>query len=86
MPSARAPERLEAPPGVVRFALSRGEAAFMAGVSTGTFDKMVGEGSMPQPRRVGARKLWLRPEIEQALRDLPEDFVDAGSNPWDTAK
>lgn len=75
-------ERL-APAGVVRFAMSRVEAAFMAGVSTGTFDKMVADGALPQPRSWGARKLWLKPELELALLDLPE-APDATPNPWDS--
>ena len=74
-------ERL-APAGVVRFAMSRVEAAFMAGVSTGSFDKMVAEGVLPQPRIWGARKLWLKPELELALLDLPE-VADEAPNPWD---
>lgn len=75
-----------APAGVARFALSRGEAAFMAGVSVGTFDKMVAEGALPAPRTWGSRKLWLRPEIEQALFELPAEHSTAVDNPWDTAK
>jgi hypothetical protein len=63
--------RTEAPAGVLRFALSRGEAAFMACVSVGTFDKMVDEKVMPAPRIYGSRKFWLKPEIENALLELP---------------
>lgn len=70
----------------MRFALSRGEAAFMAGVSAGTFDKMVSDGAMPRPRAYGARKLWLRPEIEAALLELPSDELASGDNPWDGAR
>lgn len=77
------PRQIDAPPpGVTRFGLSRADAAFLAGVSVGTFDKMVGEGVMPSPRTFGARKIWLRPEVEQALFALPE--VEAAEpNPWD---
>lgn len=77
-----------APPGVARFGLTRGEAAFMAGVSATTFDKMVEAGVMPAARTWGARKLWLRPEVEAALLELPE--AGAGEravvNSWDDAR
>lgn len=74
-----------APAGVTRFALSRGEAAFMAGVSPGTFDRMVADGSMPAARTYGARKMWLKPEIERALLELPEEAASA-DDPWAGAK
>lgn len=76
-----------APAGVERFALSRGEAAFMAGVSVGTFDKMVEAGVMPPPRAYGARRLWLKPEVERALLELPATADEpSASNPWDDAR
>ena len=71
-----------APPGVSRMGLSRADAAFLVGVSVGTFDKMVGEGVMPAPRQWGARKIWLRPDVETALFSLPEAANDT-PNPWD---
>jgi hypothetical protein len=75
-----------APAGVERFALSRGEAAFMACVSVGTFDKMVEAGVMPAPRAYGARRLWLRPEVERALLELPGSEIETSDvNPWDGA-
>lgn len=62
--------------------LSREAASSFIGVSGGTFDTMVKSGTMPQPRRVGARKLWDRREIEAAFAALPRDS-EATANPWD---
>jgi predicted DNA-binding transcriptional regulator AlpA len=62
--------------------LSREAASSFIGVSGGTFDAMVKAGTMPPPRRVGARKLWDRREIEAAFAALPRDG-EAAANPWD---
>lgn len=62
--------------------LSREIAAKFIGVSSTTFDVMVKDGRMPAPRRIGARKLWSRVELESAFDALPKD-EDAGINPWD---
>lgn len=62
--------------------LSRETAARFVGVSPTTFDTMVKAGTMPRPRRVGARKLWDRREIEIAFDDLPKDGENIG-NPWE---
>lgn len=69
--------------GLQKAGLTRAEAAFVAGVSPGTFDKMVDEGLLPRPRRYGTRLIFLRSEIELALFDLPTDGEARASNPWD---
>ena len=43
---------------VPRRGLSRQEAARYVGISTSTFDKLVQEGKMPQPFRIGSRTIW----------------------------
>jgi predicted DNA-binding transcriptional regulator AlpA len=73
------PDRLDR---FLQLGLSRNEAAAFISVSGGTFDSMVKAGTMPQPRRVGARKLWDRREIEAAFAALPRDG-EAAANPWD---
>jgi predicted DNA-binding transcriptional regulator AlpA len=60
-------------------------AADYIGFSPGFFDKMVVDGRMPKPRRVGSRLVWLRDELEAALRSLPAEGNDDGLNEWDTA-
>lgn len=52
--------------------LSREEAARYVGVGTSTFDKLIEEGRMPRPLRVGKRTIWDRLKIEAAFADLDE--------------
>lgn len=67
------------------FGMSRVVAADYVGFSEKHFDKMVTEGRMPAARREGSRLVWLRDELESALRSLPSDGDDGGVNEWDTA-
>jgi len=68
------------------FGMNRAVAAEYAGFSAGHFDKMVHDRKMPAPRREGSRLVWLRDELEAALRALPcEDDNDEGHNEWDSA-
>jgi predicted DNA-binding transcriptional regulator AlpA len=60
--------------------LSRREAAEYIGISPSLFDELVRDGRMPQPKRVNARVLWDRRQLDRAFDDLPE--MTAG-NPWD---
>ena len=66
------PSRFEACwPGYVPFGLSREQAARHAGLGTTKFDQMVAEGRMPEPVEADGRVLWIRDEIEAAVRALP---------------
>ena len=65
--------------------MSRVVAAEYTGFSAAHFDKMVSEGKMPAPRREGSRLVWLRDELESALRALPAQGDDDGPNEWDSA-
>jgi predicted DNA-binding transcriptional regulator AlpA len=63
--------------------LSREAAAAYVSVSPNTFDKMVEDGIMPNPRKlVGKRKAWDVRELDQAIDALPHDgletYVDTG--------
>jgi predicted DNA-binding transcriptional regulator AlpA len=60
-------------------------AAEYAGFSAGHFDKMVADNRMPAPRREGSRLVWLRDELEAALRALPSEGDDGGPNEWNVA-
>lgn len=53
--------------------LNRVEAARYVGVSPNTFDKLVGEGRMPRPKRVGARLIFDREALDVAFSALGED-------------
>lgn len=71
-----APDTIPYPPR----GLSREEAARYVGVSPSTFDKLVEEGRMPRPLRVGKRVIWDRLKLEAAFTELDEgasgNFID----------
>lgn len=63
--------------------LSRVLAAGYIGVSPRTFDHMVKDGTMPRPRRYGARVFWDRVELDEAFASIPRDDEAPEPNPWD---
>ena len=66
--------------------MGRAVAAEYVGFSASHFDKMVAAGSMPAPRREGSRLVWLRDELETALRAMPADERSGGiDTSWDDA-
>lgn len=62
--------------------LGREVAAQMLGISAVKFDELVKDGRMPKPKRIDARRVWDRREIELAFSALP---AEAGPNEWDDA-
>lgn len=56
--------------------LSREAAAEFIGVSPSKFDEMVGDGRMPKPKKIDARRLWSRTAIEKAFAKLPSEGPD----------
>jgi predicted DNA-binding transcriptional regulator AlpA len=67
---------------VPRRGLSRDEAAMYVGVSATTFDKLVADGRMPQPRRIDSRKVWDIRSLDLHFDALPIHGVDASQNSW----
>ncbi len=67
---------------IPRRGLSHDEAAIYVGVSAGKFDEMVGDGRMPAPRRIDARKIWDIRDLDLAFELLPRDAVPA-KNSWE---
>lgn len=63
--------------------MSREEVARYIGVGVSTFDKLVEEGRMPRPARIGKRVVWDRLKVDAAFADL--DDADAGDNAIDRA-
>lgn len=61
--------------------LCRVQAAEYVGVSPSLFDEMVGDGRMPKAKRINARTVWDRKQLDLAFEALP-DGTDEG-NPWD---
>jgi predicted DNA-binding transcriptional regulator AlpA len=69
---------------VPRRGLSRDEAAMYCGVSATLFDRLVADGRMPGPRRIG-RRVWDIRSLDVAFDELPsENGAQAGSS-WDDA-
>jgi predicted DNA-binding transcriptional regulator AlpA len=62
--------------------LSRGEAAAYIGVSPTLFDAMVGDGRMPKPKRINARVVWDRQQLDRAFDALP-DVDGRPDDVWD---
>jgi predicted DNA-binding transcriptional regulator AlpA len=61
--------------------LSREQAAAYIGVSPSLFDVLVKDRRMPEPKRINARTVWDRLQLDAALAALPSD--DESVNPWD---
>lgn len=53
--------------------LNRVEAARYVGVSPGTFDKLVADGQMPNPKRVRSRLIFDKWEIDLAMSALGDE-------------
>lgn len=62
--------------------LSRIEAARYVGVSPSTFDRLVAEGFMPQPKKIGARRVFDRAQLDSAFDALGEGG-EGERNDWD---
>ena len=61
--------------------LSRVQAAEYIGVGVTKFDEMVGDGRMPQPKRIDGRRIWDRIRLDAAFAALDDE---AGpKNEWD---
>jgi len=59
--------------------LSRVEAAAYVGVSLTKFDELVKDGRMPRPKRIDARTIWDRKQLDAAFDALPDE---SDRNPW----
>lgn len=64
--------------------LSRIQAAAYIGVSATTFDKLVEDGRVPQPKQIGARRVFDRALLDAAFDNLGDGAEPVESdNPWD---
>lgn len=85
-PDALAPVRVEVVP---RRGLNRVEAARYVGISAPTFDKLVREGNMPQPFRIGSRTIYDLRKLDAAfdvLSGVEEEDSVVGWEDWDRAQ
>jgi hypothetical protein len=69
-------------PTAPRRGLSRIEAAIYVGIGLTKFDELVGDGRMPRPRLIDARKVWDIRDLDYAFDDLPEDGASHGGS-WE---
>jgi hypothetical protein len=76
----RGPENI-LPQSLAPRGLSREQAAAYVGVSPSLFDTLVKDGRMPAPKRINARTVWDRLQLDAAFVALPSN--DAPVNPWD---
>jgi hypothetical protein len=59
------------------------DAALYVGISPSKFLEWVGQGVMPQPKRQDRVTVWLRPELEAALEELPGGSAGASETGWE---
>jgi predicted DNA-binding transcriptional regulator AlpA len=69
------------PPSLAPRGLSRVQAAEYIGVGVTKFDKMVGDGRMPRPKRIDGRVVWDRVKLDEAFDALDDEA--AVQNEWD---
>lgn len=62
--------------------LSRIQSAAYVGISPTLFDTMVGDGRMPKPKKINARSVWDRVQLDEFFVALPDDNT-SDLNPWD---
>ena len=60
--------------------LPKVDAANYVGCGKRKFDDMVSSGSMPEPRMIGAKKVWDRVELDECFEALPRPDQE---NEWD---
>ena len=60
--------------------LSRVMAAAYIGISPTKFDQMVDDGRMPKPKRIDARTVWDRLQVDQAFEALDVDCDSSMGN------
>jgi len=53
--------------------LSRIDAAIYIGISPTTFDQLVKDGRMPNPKRINSRTVWDVRRLDEAFEALPSD-------------
>lgn len=59
---------------------SREQAAAHIGVGTTTFDQMIADGRMPQPRIIGGRVVWCVYELDEYFDRLPHPSLSPESS------
>lgn len=63
--------------------LSRVDAATYIGISPTTFDHLVKDGRMPNPKRINSRTVWDVRRLDEAFEALPSDDYE-DRDPFDS--
>jgi predicted DNA-binding transcriptional regulator AlpA len=66
--------------------LNRCEAAAYIGVSPSLFDAMIDDKRMPRPKKVNARTVWDRRQLDLAFDALPEQDDGETANSADAGR
>ena len=61
------------PPSLPPRGLSRVQAAAYIGIGVTLFDQLIADGRMPKPKRINARTVWDREQLDAAFAALPDD-------------
>lgn len=67
---------------MIPLAVKRAAAAELIGVSERTFQAMVDNGEMPRARIVKGMKRWIVSEIEDRLKQAPEEGEISDDEDW----
>lgn len=70
------------PPSLAPRGLSRVQAAEYIGVSPTKFDEMVADRRMPKPKRIDARTVWDRVQLDAAFSALYQEEAELKENRW----
>ncbi len=62
-------------------AVCREDAAAYLSIRPTLFNQLVRDGSLPQPKALGGRRVWDVRALDRAFDALPES---GDTNPWDT--
>jgi len=68
------------PPSIAPRLLNKKQAAEYFSLSIGTFDKMVSEGVLPKPYRLGKRQVWDRKVIDHTIDEWSSQSSDAAQS------
>jgi hypothetical protein len=82
------PEKSKLPFGTSPIGFDREQAAEYICVSPRTFDALVADGDMPQPRLLRSKLVWDGEELREAFRRLPhrgEAVTTIYDDPWGNA-
>jgi len=76
------PRHAALPPTLEPFGVDRVEAAALICVGVTTFDQLVRDGTMPQPKMIKGRLVWDVAALRKAFAALPVRSADGGAGSW----